>query len=208
MRYLFVLGLMSLPVVASADPPTCGPSLEWLTCAADVAVVGQVKKIERIKVGNDVRDECTLEVKEVIRGKKIKPGQPLVFTFYAGQVDAYVAKALKSPAGILVFLIVSEGGQPALEGKLVPVPSQTYAVVGLSAPGQYAIDRQFRVLKDAKAVLDTCRNAAASWTEFVQKNPRAKPQQESVAVPPGTAAWPSLCRGDGCYLIVPKFSEK
>lgn len=200
MHCFFVLGLLSLGGTAAAVPDdTCGPSLEWLTCAADVVVVGHVKKIERMRVGDKHFEECTVEVKEAIRGQ-IKSGKPLVFAFYQGQVDGYVNKAIQSEAGILVFLLKTEGG------KLFPVPCQTYPIVGLSAPGQYAIDRKFRVVKDRKEVLDICRDAAKKWDIHIQKNPDAwrNLRNEYVAVPPESAAYSKLCRGGNCTLLVPK----
>jgi hypothetical protein len=208
MRYFVVLAFVSLSVAAKVVPDdTCAPSLEWLTCAADVVVVGQVKKlerkIERMPISDHHFDECTLLVKDVIRGD-IRPGQPLVFAFNGGQVDSYVKKEMQSKAGILVFLYKTN------EGNLRPVPCETYPIVGLTAPGPYTIDRKFRVVKDGKEVLDICRDVAKKWSDHVKKNPDAlrNLRGESVPIPPGTAAYARLIRGGNCDLLVPKFLGK
>src|SRR4051794_19627 len=54
-------------------------SLEWLTCEAEVVVVGKIETIVTTRGAYDIiYDDCTVVVEEVLKGKA---GKRLVFCF-------------------------------------------------------------------------------------------------------------------------------
>jgi hypothetical protein len=62
-----VLSMCVFPARARAEIIGCS-SIEWLTCEAEVVVVGRVEKIVTTRgPGSVLYEDCTVEVKEVIK---------------------------------------------------------------------------------------------------------------------------------------------
>src|SRR6185436_1386481 len=55
------------------------PSVEWLTCAAEVVVVGKISKITETKGPGDVTyEDCLVDLDRIVKGNF--DGKPITFT--------------------------------------------------------------------------------------------------------------------------------
>jgi hypothetical protein len=187
-----------------------GSSLEWLTCESDVVVVGRIKKIVTTRgPGSVFYDDCTVAVEEVIKGKVVD--RMVVFCFRSLAKESPARSWMKSEQPLLLFLSESRdhGPEKRLETMLVPASGQApLSVIDLAAPGKYVIDRQFTVLSEKSAILETCRSTVKRLNEHLKKSfvdPQTKVKEVRLEVPTGSSAWRSLYWGSVCYLKVPGF---
>jgi hypothetical protein len=186
-------------------------SLEWLTCQADVVVVGRLTRIVTSRgPGSVVYDDCTVAVEEIIKGQVAH--RRLVFCFRDLSKESPARAWMMSEQPLLLFLSRStdHGSEKHLDGMLVPTSRQfPLSVIDLAAPGkEVIIDRQFHVLSAKAAILETCRQTAKALTAHLDRNgmaPGAKVEVVRLEVGPDREAWRSLYNGSGCLLEVPAF---
>lgn len=210
------LSLLTLLVSAWAACPFAraetfvGSSVEWLTCAADVVVVGRIEKIATKRgPGAVVYDDCTVTVQESIKGK-IKD-KSLVFCLRSLSPDSPARAWMKSRGQLLLFLSESKdhGSEKHLDHMLVPTSHQVpLSVIDLAAPGKYVLDTHFKVLKDRKAILEACRKTADRLVDYRKKNPGRAVEAERLEAPLDSEAWHALYHGSSCYVKAPVFAAK
>jgi hypothetical protein len=207
---LLLVGWASTPLRAES---IVGSSLEWLTCASEVVVVGQVEKVDTTRgPGAVLYDDCTVKVLATIKGK---PKDRLVFCLRRLAADSS-AEACKSPAeawmkskeGVLLFLSPStdHGPEKRLEGMLIPTTAQfPLSVVNLSSPEERLFDARFRRVGGRKAILDTVRKAAEALAAHRKADPKAEVKAEHAEAPLDSEAWRALYAGSSVHLKVPDF---
>jgi hypothetical protein len=208
--------LFALIVSSCVFPTVCraetiiGSSVEWLTCEAEVVVIGRVERIVTTRGPGDVfYDDCTVEVKEIIKGKV--EGGRLVFCLRTLSAESPAKAWMKSPEPVLLFLSPSErhGSEKHLDGMLVPTSHQIpLSVIDLAAPGKYVLDARFKVLTDQKAILETCRKTAAQLADHLKRNPGGGVEAKQLEAPVSSEAWRSLYAGSACYVKAPVFVAK
>jgi hypothetical protein len=208
--------LFALVVSSCVFPTICraeiiiGSSVEWLTCEADVVVIGRVERIVTTRgPGAIVYDDCTVEVKEIIKGKV--EGGRLIFCLRTVSAASPAKAWMKSPEPVLLFLSPSkrDESEKRLDGMLVPTNLQfPLSVIDLAAPGKYVLDTHFKVLTDQKAILETCRKSAVQLADHLKRNPGARVEARRLEVPGLSEAWHSLYAGSKCYVKAPVFVAK
>jgi hypothetical protein len=178
-----------------------------LTCEADVVVVGSIAKIVTTRgPGSVLYDDCTVAVKETIRGKV--EDKQLVFCLRTLSTESPARVWMKSQEPILLFLSKSKGhgSEKHLDDMLVPTSHQfPLSVIDLAAPGKYVLDARFKVLADQKAILETCRKTATQLADHIKRNPGGKVEAKQSEAPISSEAWTSLYGGSSCYVKVPVF---
>jgi hypothetical protein len=209
MRPAYVALILSTcvsPTLARAETMVAS-SLEWLTCEAEVVVVGRVERIVSTRgPGDVVYDDCTVAVAEIISGKL--SSDRLVLCLRTLSAESPARAWLRSPDAMLLFLSRSQGhgSEKHLDGQFVPTSQQfPLSVFDLAAPGQYALDVRFNVLRDRNAILATCRSTAARLADHLRRNPAGSVEAERVETPVSSPAWNALYAGSACYLKAPKF---
>jgi hypothetical protein len=208
-RFTLVALLVSACIVpgAARAENIVGSSVEWLTCASEVVVVGRIEKVVATRGPGDVfYDDCSVVVQEVIKGK-VRVNR-LNFCLRRLSVESAAKRWMKSEEPILLFLSKSpkHGSETHLDNMLIPTTHQfPFSVIELSSPGKYVIDIHFKVLTDKKAIVATCRKAAEQLAEHLKQNPDGKIRLEHVEVPLSSDAWRSLYAGSSCHLKVPVF---
>jgi hypothetical protein len=182
-----------------------GSSLEWLTCASDVVVVGKIEKIETTRGPGDVLyDDCTVQVSEVLAGK---PRDRVVFCLRLLSAESPARAWMKSREGLLLFLspATNNGPEKRLDGMLVPTSSQfPLAIVDLSAP-QALFDMRFNRVAGRAAILDAVRKSAKALEEHRKAKPNAAIRPATVEAPIGSEAWKALYAGSAVCLAIPDF---
>jgi hypothetical protein len=185
-------------------------SIDWLTCASDVVVVGRVEKIVTTPGGGDVLyEDCTVAVQEVIRGKVA--GDRLVFCLRALHPETPAKRWMKSSEPILLFLSKStgHGREKHLDDMLVPTSDQfPLSVIDLAAPGKAVLNTHFDVLTDKKVILSTCRKTAEHYALYRKHNPGKKITATQLEVPMSSTAFEVLYGGSACYIKAPAFGSK
>src|SRR5262245_3185394 len=169
-----------------------GLSLEWLTCASELVVVGKIEKVETTRGPGDVLyDDCTVKVVETLKGK---PGERVVFCLRLLSAESPVRAWMKSPEGVLLFLSTStdHGPEKRLDRMLIPTTAQIpLSVVNLSSP-QPLFDARFNRVADRPAILDTVRKTVKALEEHRKVAPDAAVKSQSVEAPFDSEAWKAL----------------
>jgi hypothetical protein len=182
-----------------------GSSLEWLTCASELVVVGKIEKVETTRGPGDVLyDDCTVKVTEMLKGK---PRERVVFCLRLLSAESPVRAWMKSQEGVLLFLSPSTdtGPEKRLDGMLIPTTAQIpLSVVDLSAP-QPLFDARFTRVANRLAILDTVRKTVKALEEHRKVAPDATVKPESVQAPIDSEVWKTLYAGSAVYLVIPDF---
>ena len=72
LKIISVLGVLAMTRHAQGENRGTD-SVEWMTCASSVVIVGKVKNVTSTKgPGDVVYDDCTVEVSETIKGNPAK----------------------------------------------------------------------------------------------------------------------------------------
>jgi hypothetical protein len=204
-----IFAMCVFPTPARAET-IVGSSVEWLTCEADAVVVGSIEKIVTTRGAGDVfYDDCTVRVKETIRGQ-VEDNQ-LVFCLRTLSTESPARAWMKSQEPVLLFLSKSKGhgSEKHLDDMLVPTSHQfPLSVIDLAAPGKYVLNKEFKVLAEQKAILETCRKTAEQLTDHIKRNPGVRVEEKHAEAPISSEAWTSLYAGSGCYVKVPVFLAK
>ncbi len=204
-----IVAMCVFPTLARAET-TVGSSVEWLNCEADVVVVGRVERIVTTRGPGDVfYDDCTVEVKEIIKGK-VEDAR-LVFCLRTLSAKSPAKAWMKSQEPVLLLLSRSKrhGSEKHLDGMLVPTSHQfPLSVIDLAAPGKYVLDARFKVLTNQKAILETCRKTAAQLADHLKRNPGGRVEARQLEAPLSSEAWRSLYAGSACYVKAPVFVAK
>lgn len=205
MRYIatFVFGLIVLGTVSESRAEIAvGSSLEWLTCKADLVVVGRLEKVVSVRgphnVGNVVYHEVTVAVTETIRGM-IEPRFVFRLDSYSVETAAVIAACLRSLQPTLLFLSRDS------EGHLVPTFSEpVHPIFDLAAPGKYVFDSRLRVLALKEVILPICRDTAKKLAAHQEQHPNGRVVEKRIGADAGQAG-EVLYSGSATFLIVPDF---
>jgi hypothetical protein len=207
---VIALALVWVSPATVAAETIVASSPEWLTCESDLVVVGRVEKIVTTRGGGDVfYEDCTVVVKEVIRGKV--DGDRLVFCLRTLSAESPAKGWMKASEPVLFFLSKStgHGSEKHLDDLLVPTSHQfPLSVIDLGAPGKSVLDTGFNVLTDKKEILDTCRKTAEQLALYLKQNPGKTVTAVQLDVPISSAAWDVLYSGSACFIKAPSFRAK
>ncbi len=196
--------LLALGLTTGASAETAVvTSLEWLTCSAELIVVGKIDAITTVKGPNDVAyEDCLVNVQRVIKGRV--EGKQLAFTLRQLGGVPTARPLLKSKASALLFLSKSKNNGPEhrLDGQWVPTTGYiTPPVIDLSRPAESVYTKDMKPASDIDALLKTVERWAKSRIEHSM----------SVEVPFDSPIFSKLWGGSAVLMIVPaeeKYREK
>ncbi|MCH7727919.1 MAG: HEAT repeat domain-containing protein [Planctomycetes bacterium] len=171
------------------------PSLEWLTCKAEVIVVGKIKGITVTKGrGSVIFEDCVVGVEQTLKGNVT--GKRVEFTLRKFNNGPSVNAFVNSKDGAIFFLSQSKdhGSERHLDGKLVPTSlSMQMSVFDLSKPQDKIYSKEMKFVRNKKEILATVRQWSMSpvkhslWSE----------------VPFDSPIFKKLWAGSSVYLLVP-----
>ena len=202
---VFLVLLFCTPFNANAEI-IGGSSIEWLTVSSKIVAVGKIISVEKLKgEGSVVYETYVFEPSEMLKGTKQK--KKFTFTIRTFSTEPVFGKIVDTSNEVAVFLSdYGNDGEKFLQDKLVPTNTQfPLSVINLNNPSKYAIDLNFRVLKNKDDILKVSRGAVKAHTEYLKEHSSDSIKSVSLEVPMGSQAFGSLYAGSVCYLIVPNF---
>jgi len=135
-RLVAALVVLMLAVPNGSGEVRVAPSLEWLTCQAEVIVVGKIKTVTTTKgTGPVIYEDCVVQVEEVLKGQ-IKGGE-VTFCLRSSSPNSGIRPSLNRKGDTLFFLSKSKGHGPKshLNGKYVPTSlSPVLTILNLADP--------------------------------------------------------------------------
>jgi len=194
-RLVAALVVLMLAVPNGSGEVRVAPSLEWLTCQAEVIVVGKIKTVTTTKgTGPVIYEDCVVQVEEVLKGQ-IKGGE-VTFCLRSSSPNSGIRPSLNRKGDTLFFLWKSKGHGPKshLNGKYVPTSlSPVLTILNLADPPKHIYSRDMVALADRDQILRVVRDWSKSrivhslWSEVGHDSPIHR----------------HLYSGSVCYLVVP-----
>ena len=194
-RLLATLVVLMLAVPNGSGEIRIAPSLEWITCQAEVIVVGKVKTVTTTKgTGPVIYEDCVVQVEEVLKGQ-IKAGG-VAFCLRSSSPDSGMKALLNRKGETLFFLSKSKGHGPEshLNGKYVPTSlAPVLTILDLANPPKYIYSRDMVGLTVRDRILKVVREWSKSrivhslCSEVGHDSPIHR----------------ELYSGSACYLVVP-----
>ena len=203
LKIINVLGVLAMTHHAQGEIRGTD-SVEWMTCASSVVIVGKVKNVTSTKgPGDVVYDDCTVEVSETIKGK---PAKEVTFSYrHLGHAE----NDWKAPRkNLLVFLSVWQDDYTDKQARLLTepdyetrmhkrlVPSRDhspFSILILTDLPKTLFDKEMRRVTDRNELLGLCRQWAASGvTQSVREN-----------APLDSDVFKQLFGGSAVFLAVP-----
>ncbi len=216
MRNCFIIAIVAFAFRLDAHAEIASAlSVEWLTCASDVVVVGKIISVKNTKgPGQVIYADCVLSVAELIKGP---PAQEVSFC-YRYLSDGFTWTPPKTDLLVCLFryktpydearlqLYTDPYYEARLHNLLMPTTNNyPFSIIELSSPERYVFDGQLKRLTTGDSILQVARSAESALASRRDSEPTFQLKPRRIWLDPDSEVSMTLYAGSACFIQVPEF---